>query len=236
MESIINNNSTPNDTLAQPLQSALVVPMDSIKGKTASNGHRFCKLIDKGAHSKLAASVAVEVPAVQIPKPAQLTEYPAIADYLRGALEQLQGACIKSLVISGARTVQYSELSLAHLEQTAACLNEACGIGQLSELGIKQWFDSNARELVIVALADKLGISETANDADIKRLEQIANQLRDNLAKLSGKKPIHFDERVRNALNMALSASDTGDSMTQRLSSKLNAVVSNDDMLLNLGM
>jgi len=229
-------NQLPTDTLAAPLQSALVVPMDSIKGKAASSGHRYCKLIAKGENSKLASSVAVEVPAVSLPTAAQFTEYPALADYIRGAMESLQAATVKQLVIKGAQTVQFSDLSISHLAVTAAALNESSGIGQLSEASIKQWFDADARELVIVALADKLGISDTANDADVKRLEQIANQLRDNLAKLSSKKPVQFDERVRKALNMALEVSDTGDNMTARLLSKLNTVVSADDMLMNLGL
>jgi len=234
----VTPNSLPSGTLAPVLSSALVVPMDSIKGKQASAGHRFCKLIAKGKNSKLAASVAVEVPDVSLPSAAQLAEFPAVADYIRAAMEGLQAATVKSLVVSGASTVQFSDLSLAKLAITASALNESSGAGQLSEAGIKSWFDSEARELVIVALADKLGISESANDADVKRLEQIANQLRDNLAKLSSKKPVQFDERVRNALNMALDVVGTDDSngMVERLQGKLNQAVSDDDLLVSLGM
>jgi len=239
MESITqqNSNAIPTDTLAAPLQSALVVPMDSIKGKVASNGHRFCKLIAKGENSKLASSVAVEVPHKQVSGSIlDNPRFPAIREYLQGAYDMLVNGAVKELVIKGAQTVQFSELSVEKLEAYAAIANESSGIGQLSEASIKQWFDADARELVIVALADKLGISDTANDADVKRLEQIANQLRDNLAKLSSKKPVQFDERVRKALNMALEVSDTGDNMTSRLLAKLNTVVSADDMLMNLGL
>jgi hypothetical protein len=229
-------NSLPVDTLAPPLQSALVVPMDSVKGKASSAGHRFAKLIAKGKNSKLAASVAVEVPCYKLPTPSELDSYPALRDYLIGSFEGLVNSRTKELIVAGAATVQYSDLALSYLNSHAAALNESSGIGQLSEAGIKSWFDSDARDLVLVALADKLGITETATDADVKRLEQIANQLRDNLAKLSSKKPVQFDERVRKALNMALEVSDTGDSMSARLLDKLNAVVSDDEMLLNLGL
>jgi len=132
--------------------------------------------------------------------------------------------------------VQYSELTLQALEQVATSENEANGIGQLSEERIKGWFESSLRDMWIVALADKLGISEDASEADVKRLEQIANQTRDNLAKLASRKPVSFDERVRNALNKALSFADAEDTFAPRLVAKLNQAVGADDMLANLGM
>jgi hypothetical protein len=245
MENTTQHNTTqhnvlPADTLAAPLRSALVVPMDSTKGKTASHGHRFAKLIAKGKNTKLTASSAVEVPCFKLPTPNELDSYPALREYLTGAFDGLVNSRTKELIVGGATIVQYSDLALSYLNSHAAALNESNGIGQLSEAGIKTWFDSDAREIVIEALKAKIGISDSLADpiteADVKRLEQIANQLRDNLAKLSSKKPVHFDERVRKALNMALEVSDIGDSMTARLLDKLNVVVSDDDALLNLGL
>lgn len=222
-------------TLAVPLQSAVFVPLDSIKGKAVSAGNRWCKLIKKGENSKLVASVAVEIPASN-GIPSELAQYPAIQAYLVEAYEGLKNEAVKARAVAGDVTLDYTCLSLVNLNSTATALNEASGIGQLSEERIKSWFDADARELVLVALADRIGVSETATPAEILKLEQIANQMRDNLAKLASRKPVQFDERVSKALNMALDVSDTGDSMTLRLRDKLNATVSNDDMLMNLGL
>lgn len=231
----MNQDTNNIGTLAPVLQSAAVVPMDSIKGKAVSAGNRWCKLIKKGENSKLRESVAVEIPAVMA-IPADALQVPAIHDYLLEAYEQLRNETVKARVIAGDSIIAYSALSLDSLAATATALNEVSGIGQLSEERIKSWFDADARELVLIALADKLGVSDTATPEDMKRLEQSANQMRDNLAKLSSRKPVHFDDRVKKALNFALDAADTGDSITSRLRDKLNIAVSGDDMLLNLGL
>lgn len=220
-------------TLAPILQSAAFIKMEDSKGRKVNSGNRWCKLIKKGENSKLVQSLAVEIPAVTA-LPSNLT--PAVAAYLVEAYEQLRNEAVKARAIAGDAVFQYSWLSSENLEVTAVSLNESSGIGQLSEERIKSWFDTDARELVVVALADKLGVSDTATDADVKRLEQIANQMRDNLAKLSSRKPVHFDDRVKNALNMALDAADTGDSITARLRDKLNSSVAGDDLLTNLGL
>lgn len=222
------NNTTGN--LTTELHSSAFVLMESTKGKQPATGNRYCKLIKKGENSKLGHSVAVEIPALN--NYPDCGKYDAISIYLVSAMESLQDAYIKGRAVAGAKVIQYSELSIANLEVFAAQMNEVSGIGQLSEERIKGWFEADMREMLIVALADRLGISDTASDADVKRLEQIANQTRDNLAKLSSKKPVYFDERVSKALNWALdSAASADDTMATRLRDKLNQKV--EDM--NLG-
>jgi len=232
--SAVNINTIGN--LTQPLQSSVFIPMVASKDKAVAAGNRWCKLIKKGENSKLAASLAVEVPQMQVSILADAITKPAISEYLLASLEQLQNGYIKSRAEAGALSIQYSELSLVKLEEFAGLENEASGIGQISSERITNWFNAELRDLWIVALSDRLGISESATDADVKRLEQIANQTRDNLAKLASKKPVHFDERVRNALNAALACANEDDSFAQRISAKLNIAVSDDDMLASLGM
>lgn len=230
----VNSATAAHGNLTQPLQSAAVVPMDSTKGKDTAQGNRWCKLIKKGENSKLAASVAVEIPAVEN-LPQGLEQYPAIMAHLVAAYQQLENEAVKAQIIAGAGIVQYSSLGLAQLEAVAAASNEASGIGQLSEERIANWFDAECRDLYLVAIAERLGVADTATDADVKRCEQVANQTRDNLKKLSSKKPVMFDERVRKALLWALEVTDSGDSMTARLAEKLNQKVDTVDMIAALG-
>lgn len=241
MTQVTNSNTTNNasanaaaGTLATPLQSAVFIKMDSTKGKSVSAGNRWCKLIKKGENSKLPESLAVEVPYFTASLD-EVAKYPALNDYLMNAMESLVNGLVRSRAEAGALSVQYSELGLAQLAEFAATENAANGIGHMSEERIKQWFEQDARELLLVALADRLGVSDTATEQDVKRLEQIANQTRDNLAKLSSKKPVQFDERVRNALNWALDVTDIGDSFTLRMRDKLNAKVDAIDLGAALG-
>jgi len=231
-----NANTVPADNLTTVLHSAVAVPIDSVKGKTPAPGNRYCKLIKKGENSKLAESVAVEVPDNSYYFGEIINSHPAIATYLQAAMKALKDGAIKALIVAGAKDVKYSELSLDKLNVFAASENEANGNGHISSDRITAWFDASLRDLWIVALANKLGISDTATDADIKRLEQIANQTRDNLAKLSSKKPVMFDARIKNALNAALSCAAEDDNFALRIAAKLNAAVNDSDMLANLGL
>ena len=233
------NTTHNNDTytnLSQPLQSAVFIPRDETKKRTLSAGNRWCKLIKKGEPSKLAASIAVEVPA-SINIPSYLGQ-PIISEAVVEYIQSLQDAYIKSLAVSGAKQIQYSDLNEVKLAEFLATSDDSGRIGQLSGERIAAWFEADMREMLIVALADRLGLSDTATEQDVKRLEQIANQTRDNLAKLSSKKPVHFDKRVKDALNWALdSTSVDDDAMFSRLKDKLNAadMMPTDEYLSALG-
>ena len=223
-----------NTNLSQPLQSAVFIPMESTKGAKLSAGNRWCKLIKKGENSKLPSSIAVEVPASL--NVAAYMQQSIVAEAVAEYIASLQDAQIKAMAVSGALQVQYSDLTPAKLAEFLATSEDSGRIGQLSSERITSWFESDMRELLIVSLADRLGLSDTATDSDVKRLEQIANQTRDNLAKLASKKPVQFDERVKNALNWALdSSSSSDDTMATRLRDKLNASTDSVDILASLG-
>jgi hypothetical protein len=227
----INTNTATN--LTEPLQSAVFIPMELSKSRKLSAGNRWCKLIKKGTNSKLPESIAVEVPAAL--NVSEYMQQGVIADAVAEYIASLQDAQIKALAIAGAKTIQYSQLTAESLAQFVATSEDSGRIGQLSTERIINWFEADARDILIVALAERLGISETASDAEVKRLEQIANQTRDNLAKLSSKKPVHFDTRVLSALNWALDVTATGDNITDRLKDKLNTPVTDIDLGAALG-
>lgn len=233
METTFNNNTHGN--LTQPLQSAPFIPMEDSKGAELATGHRWCKLIKKGDNSKLAASVAVEIPA-HLGSIDEAAKYDSLRDAMQAALVSVQDAYIKSRAVAGATGIQYSELTLANLATFAVEYNASEGVGQLSEERIAKWFDAECRELYIVALAEHLGVTESATEQDVRKLEQLANSIRGNMVKLASRKPVMFDERVKKALNRALEITDTGDNMTARLRDKLNMAVNADDFEAVLGL
>lgn len=227
-----NINAMPADNLTTELQSAVFMPMDATKKAKLASGNRWCKLIKKGDNSKLPESLAVEVPALG--SIASYMQQPVIADAVAEFIASLQDAYIKSRAVAGATGIQYSELNAVKLAEFVATSEDSGRVGQLSSERITAWFEAEARDLLLVALSERLGITETATEQEIKRLEQIANQTRDNLAKLASKKPVHFDNRVRAALEWALDVTSSGDNMTLRLKDKLNAPAE-VDMLASLG-
>lgn len=231
-----NTATVITENLNPVLNSAAIFPLAQCSDKKLNAGHRFTKLIKKGESSKLPESCAVEVPALSLSVFNEYLKQPAIQQYLMAATEKLQDAAVKAQIEAGHKVIQYSELSAENI--AAYCMSSANegGIGQLSEERIANWFDSTARDLYMVALADRLGVSDTATEADVKRLEQIANQTRDNLKKLSSKKPVHFDPRVKAALNWALEVTmQDDDVMNSRLVDKLNMEIKQDDLVASLG-
>jgi len=121
----------------------------------------------------------------------------------------------------------YTQFDLRMLLQALKPFNQPNSKGsgdldQFNEESIVAWFETHVRRLLLVALADRLGLAETAIEADFNRLQQIADQTRDNLAKLGSGEPLQFDERVTNALNWALDRTDIGGNMTANLRNKLN--------------
>lgn len=222
-----------NDNLTTPLQSAAVISFEASKKHKLAAGNRWSRHIKKGANSTLPESCAVEVPAAL--SVAEYMARPHVAAAVAGYLQQLQDAQIKAAIAAGTKVLEYSELTADKLDSYLATADVA-GLGQLSSERITSWFDSEARELLIVALADRLGIADTASEAEVKRLEQIANQTRDQLAKLASKKPVQFDERVRKALEWALEVTDTGDMMSSRLSERMKGATAEVDLLGSLGL
>ena len=239
-------NSSPvltgNQQVTHAISQAAFFPMADASEDLLANGMRYSKHIKKGENSKLVASVAISIPALSenaVEAQAYL-DASGLRDYLVSCVEKLQDGYIKSRAIAGAKVIEFSELNPAQLVAYLASSEEGEGIGQLSATRIQTWFDTKCRDMYLVALADRLGISENATDAEIKRLEQIANQTRDNLAKLSSKKPVQLDTRVKAALEWALQVtSDSSDSsgLTGRLQAKLAQPIADDINLADmLGM
>ena len=234
-----SQNVTPSSAqeVSKVLHDATFFPIADCSNENLRAGNRYCRLIKRGDNSKLSASVAVELPALSA---AQFGEYianPVIHELVTGYIEKLQDEYIKGRAIAGAAGISYSEVNVANVAEYLASQGDGSGgFGQLSEERIAAWFEQEARELLIVAFADRLGMSQDVSDAEVKKLEQLANQTRDNLKKLASRKPVVFDTRVHKALEWALDVTDAGEVMTAKLRGKLNMpATAQEDLLANLG-
>lgn len=221
--------------ISQVLQCATFFAMDKADNSKLHAGNRYCKLIKKGENSKLPQSLAIEVPMLT---DAAMNDWLANATIRASVLAHIEGlrdSWLKEQASNGNMTVQYADITVDAVAAHVLASARSGGLGQLSEASIAQYFEDNMREMLIVAFADRLGMSDTVSDAEVRKLEQLCNSTRDNLKKLASKKPVAFDERVRRALEWALDTTNTGDTMHTRLVAKLNNQVSEDDMLAVLG-
>lgn len=209
--------------LAQPLRSAVIGKLEGYDHDAVGAGHTVQVMKARGANARLPHSMAVAVPeftAADVMR--AITSYPVLVDEFIAALYDAQREIIISLAATGTRTLQYSDITL---DKVAASIIPKVRTAKLSKDAIVSWYNVAAADVMAVSIAGRLGLSSQPTDADMVRIQQVSNQVRDNLALLAA--PAHkYDTRVRDSLNWALDSiiaaglDDSG--MSTRLKVRLN--------------
>lgn len=209
--------------LAQPLGSAVIGKLEGYNHDAVGTGHTVQVMKSRGEKARLPFSMAVAVPEFTARDVSEaIAKYPALVEEFISTLYAAQREIIIGLAASGTRTLQYSDITL---DKVAASIVPKERAAKLSKDAIVNWYNSAAVDVMAVAIAGRLGISENPTDADMVRIQQVSNQVRDNLALLAA--PAHkYDTRVRDSLNWALDSiiaaglDDSG--MDARLKVRLN--------------
>lgn len=236
IQQAVSAGVVPAQEVSQVNACASFFPMAKAEADKLHAGNRYCKLIKKGENSLLPESLAIEVPELTDAELAEYLANPTVRLSVLGYVESLRDSWLKAQASVGVKTVQYSSINVANVASHLNASVKAAGLGQLSEASISSYFEDNMRDMLIVAFADRLGLGDNATDAQVKKLEQLCNQTRDNLKKLASRKQVVFDEKIRKALEWALSSTDAGDSMHVRLQQKLAVnTVTEEDVLSSLG-
>ena len=224
-DTIINSNSSKDaGTLAPSLGSAVSFQLADIKSRKPSTGHYFARFVAMGINKTLAESLAVELPLLGISSINEALKHESLVAVLQEALQRVAEAKVRKQLQEGSSLIQYSDLTVAQLATFAVENN--VGIGQLSEDAIATWFTDSMLDMLLVALADKIGVSENATPGDLVKLEQIAEHAKGSFKKLASKKPVVFNDRDKAALNWMLdTAPMDDDTFAARLRGKLNAPV-----------
>jgi hypothetical protein len=177
-----------------------------LTGKSvAFDGQRLAKVTWKTT-AKVTAPMAnqcVSVPRIQ-PEQVQ-EEQAALYPFIVAMLEESQDSIMRGLLLAkGAGCeIQDSEISIA------ACLAEMAEVAKgnrLSKDSIAAWFDSEAVDMLTIAVADKLGISDTPSEAETKKVAAIVADYSTKLQALSGSKTSYSPEvaiKLQRALEVA---------------------------------
>lgn len=203
-----------------------IVAFDS-KISKAFEGQRLAKIGYKTTKTGK-TSVCVSVPRIGSLDIATLK---AFEPHLLSLIEQTQDAIIRNLYESGANEVSTEQLSI---ESVAAFLDSDSRGERLTKEMIGEWFQENLADSLMVAFAEKLGISEPTVEDDA-RIGKVVETYKEKFASLSGSKTLYTVEIVEK-LEKALSLVETEDLIGLKLAKKLATMKSTPKTADMLGL
>lgn len=194
----------------------------------AMDSQRLLKVVFKGRNGETARqSVCASVPAVD--RTAVSAAIQQFLPYVMDLVVATQDAIGRQLVIAGNDTITTEQISTsAVLEYLAA---QAKG-DRITGADISEWFTSALEPILLVAFADKLGISDSPTDEQVETLQRMCAVYREKLAAMAGGRTA-YPEVICVKLLKALELCDSDDVMADRLATKLQAMkqVSIEEML-----
>lgn len=214
--------------MTQTLESKGVVKLlASFDADKIEEGYRLVRVIakkdSKGNYANgFSESKGVEVEA-NLSVDAALN-YASIKQYLHNKLEELQDALIGEQVRKGASVIYADKIGYSAMEEFAARTTES---ERLSKERIEAWFKSELADTLTLALAERLGISETSTEEDHAKLERMLNAYAANFKLFAAKEVILDPSKVaklEDALNLASESP-----MTEKMKARLAAIAKRAD-------
>jgi hypothetical protein len=159
--------------------------------------------------------------AVSIPVASLATEdYTVLATHITDWFKSVQDEIIREKCIGGSSDVSDEEISVSAVN--AFLVAQSAG-DRLTSEAIKEWFNAELNDPLLVAFADKLGIGDAPNEEQSKKLEQMCNVYRDKFGSLAGGRTM-YDAATRDKLLKALSLIDCSEGIASKLNAKLTAM------------
>ena len=185
------------------------------KASKAFSGQRLAKVTyktDKETGVK-PASVCCSIP-VASPSNEELQQFrPYILDwYMRQ-----QDAIVRARHEEGAKTITDSDISC---EAVAAWLAAESSGNKLTKEFLLEWFATELADNLMLAIADKLHLSDTPAEGQTKQCNQMIAGYRDSFAALAGGKTAFTPQKAEKMLK-ALSLASAEDNTTIKLRDKL---------------
>lgn len=204
-----------------------ILPFDA-KTSRSLDGQRLAKVWYKTPRDGTAkkASVCVSIPVLkEIPDSA----LPALMPHLLGLVHGVQDAIIRERYEAGAQFITDSDISVA------ACIEflnaEATG-NRLTKESIEAWFTEKLADSLTVAFADRLGMSDTPSEAEVKKLELHVRSYKEKFAGLAGGRTSYAPEIAGKLLAVLDLVEDTGDMLTDRFRTRLQKMKEMDSVEL----
>lgn len=197
-----------------------LAPLASFTKDAEPEGMRLARLIYKGEGN---VSKGCYVPSLAWANVSdKVASSSTIQDAILNMLEAKQNQLMKATDSNG-RSPTANDIGLDSIISLLEAEEEAAGeSSRLTKAVIGSWFDANLSDVLTVAFADKLGVSDTPNDADIMRIKQAIAGYKGKLEMLAGGKT-SFDPAVITKLQEALSLGAIDD-MNRKLAKKLTGM------------
>lgn len=179
------------------------VALDSIAKRDVPAEMRLARIIRKASakDSNGLASMGVHLPVIA--HPMEWLQHQTMMDYVAQCLMDVQDKMVRAITDNGRNIITDSDIDAAALVEYLESNDE--NIGRLSKDKITQWFTAEMQDTLMVAFADKLGVSDTPTPDEEKKIAQACAGYKDVFSTLAAKQPSvdpKIGERLLAALDM----------------------------------
>lgn len=144
-----------------------------------------------------------------------------LTTHIRTMLEVAQNKMVRELVDAGSKSIQTSDVDMAAIIEYLDNSNES---GRLTKESVAAWFDETIADTLMLALSEKLGVSDTPSEAEAKKVEVIANEFRVKIAALAGGKT-SYEPKVCASIIKCLDLVPSGDVLASKFTARLNKMI-----------
>lgn len=141
----------------------------------------------------------------------------ALMPYIRNLVSETQDKIARERYESGATVISDDDISMSSV---IAYLDSDSTSGRMTGDDIRTWFNTELHDILIVAMADKMGISDSPTPEQTVKLEQSINVYRDKFASLAGGKTV-ISPAVCDRLLTAIAFGDSENAVTVKLTKRL---------------
>lgn len=199
------------------------------KKSSAFTGQRLSKITyktDKESGVKK-DSVCVSIPHITVEQIE--SDFVILQPHIRDFLASTQDAMIRVLVESGKTQIADDELSM---ESVVRYLEAESTGSRLTKESVNAWFDSTMNDMLIIAFAEKLGLSDQISAADEARINATVSAYKEKFAAMAGGKTSYAPELAEKLIK-ALELAPADDELACKFSARLEKmkVVATVDML-----
>lgn len=151
---------------------------------------------------------------------------PHIIEFVAGVQDKI----IREKIEAGATFIAQNDIEMVAVIDWLESNNES---GRLTKESVSKWFDENVQDTLMVALADKLGVSDVPTDEQAKQIELVLGQFREKVSALAGGKTM-YEPKMCDSLIKCLELAPAGDALAARFVGRLNKM--KDDASKNIGI
>lgn len=112
-------------------------------------------------------------------------------------------------------------------------LDNSSESGRLTKESVAKWFDETIADNLMLALADKMGISEHPTQEQSKQIETIVAQFKDKVSALAGGKTM-YEAKMCESLKKCLSLASSDDVIASRFTVRLDKMIAEQNQAVNL--